>query len=144
MTRDLIRTQKGTSLVEFTIVAVLLLILLFGIIEFSIALYDKAVLTNASREGARAGIVAQNPRVTNGEIKEVVKKYAKDWLITFGADILGDDNITIAPETRDGLPFGTDLKVTVNYSYDFLVLSKLVSAITGPILLNATTVMKLE
>jgi Flp pilus assembly protein TadG len=35
--------------------------LLFGIIEFGIILYDKAMITNASREGARAGIVYSEP-----------------------------------------------------------------------------------
>jgi Flp pilus assembly protein TadG len=35
----------------------LLLIILFAIIEFSVALFNQAVMTNATREGARAGSV---------------------------------------------------------------------------------------
>jgi len=142
MARNLIRTQKGTSMVELAIVLPLLLILLFGIIELSIALYDKAMLTNASREGARAGIVAQNPRVTDARIRQVVRDYAAIYLITFGSDILGDEDILI---TRAGSTFGSNLTVSVNYRYDFLVLSRLITALIGhPISLNATTVMKLE
>ncbi len=140
MGKRLIRSNEGATMVELVIVLQILLIVLFGIGELSIALYDKAVLTNASREGARAGIV-QDPRKTDGEIKGVVKYYAKSHLITFGADILGDEDITI---TREGSSFGSDLTVSVNYNYDFLVLSRLVSALVGPITLNATTVMKLE
>jgi Flp pilus assembly protein TadG len=50
-------SQRGAAVVEFAFVLPLLLVILFGIIEFSFLLYDKAMLTNASREGARVGIV---------------------------------------------------------------------------------------
>ena len=53
----MIRDEHGGSLVEFAVIAPLLFVILFGIIEFGILIYDKAVITNASREGARAGIV---------------------------------------------------------------------------------------
>ena len=52
-----ISNANGAAAVEFAIVVPLLLLLLFGIIEFSLLLYNKAMLTNASREGARFGIV---------------------------------------------------------------------------------------
>jgi len=146
MRKRLIRSNEGATMVELAIVLQILLIVLFAIGELGIALYDKAMLTNATREGARAGIVAQDPRVTDGEIKSVVKKYlqdesGKDYLITFGADILGDEDITI---TKAGSSFGSDLTVSVNYRYDSLVLSRLISTLGGDITLNATTVMKLE
>ena len=51
------RDESGGSLVEFAVIAPLLFVILFGIIEFGILLYDQAKITNASREGARAGIV---------------------------------------------------------------------------------------
>jgi Flp pilus assembly protein TadG len=149
MARNLLKTQKGITMVELAIILPILFIILFGIAELAIALYDKAVLTNASREGARLGIVAQSrdpvtdiPAI-NARIRDHVKKYAKDWLITFGADpdILGDGNIDIV---WAGYQFGDNLKVSVNYRYDFLLLSRLISALGADITLNATTVMKLE
>ena len=45
-------------------------------------------------------------RVTDSVIKEVVKDYATSHLITFGADMLGDEDITI---TREGATFGDEL-----------------------------------
>ena len=60
MAKNIIRTQKGIVMVELAIIFPILLIVIFAICELGIALYDKAVLTNASREGARAGIVAQD------------------------------------------------------------------------------------
>ena len=46
--------QRGAAVVEFALILPILLILLVGTIDASLALYDKAVITNASREGARA------------------------------------------------------------------------------------------
>ncbi len=51
------RFQKGSVLVEFAIILPLFLALLFGVISFSVALYNKTVLNAATREGARAGIL---------------------------------------------------------------------------------------
>jgi hypothetical protein len=48
--------QKGAAAVEFAVVLPLLVLLLFGSIEFGLLLYNQEVITNASREGARAGI----------------------------------------------------------------------------------------
>jgi Flp pilus assembly protein TadG len=154
MVRNLIRTQKGVSTVELAIVLPILLIVLFAIAELAIALYDKAILTNASREGARAGIVAQSQSreeiidTINAHIRQVVKDYASQWLITFGAapDTLQDDHIIITWTDigNPGLDFGDNLTVSVNFRYDFLVLSRLISALGADMTLNATTVMKLE
>ncbi len=139
-----LNNRNGTAIVEFAVVLPVLLLILMGIIEFSFVLYDKAVLTNASREGARFGIVSQNPRVTDSQIKTVVKNYCKNFLITFGSDTLEDSSIDISPASRDGLPFGSDLTVTLNYRYDFLVLPSFMTTAMGPINLVAQTVMKLE
>ena len=53
--------QRGAETVEFAIILPILLIILFGIMEYGIVLYDKAVITNASREGARSGIAYKCP-----------------------------------------------------------------------------------
>lgn len=50
--------DRGTSLVEFAFVAVLLLTLVFGIINFGLILSFKQDLTRAAAEGARAAAVA--------------------------------------------------------------------------------------
>lgn len=45
---------------EFALIFPLLLFIVFGVIEFGTALYDKSVVTNASREAARAGVVLKS------------------------------------------------------------------------------------
>lgn len=131
------KNQKGAAAIEFAIVLPLLVLLIFGGIEFGLLLFNKQVITNASREGARAGIVSQSPRVTEEAIRGIVIGYCGDYLVTFG------DN-AIAPSvnaTAAGSAFGDDLTVLVTYKYDFLVLSNLGF---GTTVLNSQTVMKME
>lgn len=131
--------EKGSSAVEFAIVMPLLLVLVFGIIEFSLALYDKAVITNASREGARAGIVFKDTPVTDDEIAAIVTNYCQNKLVTFGVD----KNIT-STVTRAGYNPGDDLTVNVTYRYEYLVLPGFIATLTDGITMAATTVMRME
>lgn len=132
--------QKGASAVEFAIVLPLLVTLVFGIIEFSICFYNKAMLTNASREGSRAGIVFADPRISDTEIESVVNTYCGNNLITFGA---GGPSPTVAV-SRTGSGAGDTLTVTVDYHYDFLVMPNFISTLIGGLDLSAVTKMRLE
>lgn len=134
--------QRGAAAVEFAIILPLLVLLIFGTIEFSLLLFNKQVITNAAREGARAGIVSVNPRPTNEEIKTVIRDYCGDQLITFGSG----GGLTIPDpspsyETRSAGGFGTELRVTVQYKYEFLVLANLGF---DPVDIETVSVMKME
>ena len=144
--------QKGATAVEFAIVLSLLFTLIFGIIEFGLFIFNRQVITNAAREGARAGIIARQSRLSNDEIKAVVLNYSAQHLVTFGDDVLTDDDIDIKPIDSDLLDgfnpvthrcthFGCDLEVQMDYEYEFLFLSNIG---IGPIDLRATSVMKME
>ena len=134
--------QEGAAAIEFAICLPLLVLLIFGIIEFSILFYDQAVITNASREGARAGIVYASPsRVSDAEIKAVVINYCQDNLVTFGSGVLNAGSITV---NRTSDLSGDPLTVTVNYNYDFLVMPSFINSLLGGIQLSADTVMRME
>ena len=77
--------QKGAAAVEFALILPVLLLVFFGIVELSLALYDKAIITNASREGARAGIVLSSPKMTEAQIRDVVLTYTNGALLSLGA-----------------------------------------------------------
>src|SRR5689334_13284106 len=79
--------QRGAAVVEFALLLPLLLAITFGIVEFAIALYDKAVITNASREAARAGIVYAVPQPTNAQISTVATNYCQNYLISLGGKV---------------------------------------------------------
>lgn len=130
--------ETGAAAVEFAIVLPLLVLLLFGIVEFGLLLYNQQVITNASREGARYGIVSRTPRYSDGEIEQVVRNYCQDRLVTFSGST-EQTVVTCSPTNRD--IFGTDLTVDVQYPYTFLVLSNFG---LGKRDLSAATVMKME
>ncbi|MDR8727514.1 TadE/TadG family type IV pilus assembly protein [Burkholderia pseudomultivorans] len=134
-----LKHQKGVAAVEFAFVLPVLLLIMFGIVEFGLFLYDKAVITNASREGARAGIVLSNPPPTSGSVQTVVQNYTSNHLLTFGTQ-----NTPTVASSGVGGSFGTPATVTVQYQFSGLVLGQLFTALNGPITLSATTTMNNE
>ena len=134
-----LKRRNGSAAVEFAIVLPLLVVLVFGIIEFSVALYDKAMITNASREGARTGILFSDPRISDAEIINVVNNYCGTHLITFA----GPTGVSTTIQRVGDNP-GDSLTVRVAYQYTFLVLPSFVTDLTGGINLVAETVMRME
>ncbi len=147
MKKRLLKKNRGASAVEFAIILPLLVLLIFGIIEFAFALYDKAMITNASREGARAGIVYRSPAVTDAEIASIVNNYLGSHLVTFGnkrppsSDPVTGASVIVM---RTGGSPGGEVRVKVGYTYSFLVLPQLVSDLGGGINMASETVMRME
>lgn len=133
------QTQKGAAVIEFALILPLLLLLLIGGIDMSLALYDKAVITNASREGARAGIVARNPPISEAEIRQVVQNYTQSALVNLGAG-------TAPSVSIEQGSLGTDLtlRVSVNYTFQGIGLGDLFSSLGQPWVLSSSTVMVYE
>jgi Flp pilus assembly protein TadG len=129
-----LRGQHGASAVEFAILLPVLMLILFGTIEFGMVMYSREVLTNASREGARAGIVQQIPKPTEGQIQSVVTNY----LTGAGFD---PANVTINV-TGEGGVFPNDLTVAVSYPYQFFAPG--IMGLGNSITLNTQTVMRHE
>ncbi len=140
--------QRGASAVEFAIVLPLLVIFVFGIIEFGIIFYDKAMVTNASREAARKGIVFRDPRVTAAEIQSVVDNYCSGKMITFGSST---NPVTTVP-SGECVNHNDQLRVIVSYQYDFLLLPNFLAipffpsggGLPGTIDIEAVTEMRCE
>ncbi len=151
--KDKLRNQNGTAVVEFAVILPLLVVIVFGIIEFSVLLYDKAMVTNASREGARAGIVFNVDgsgdwlAVSDTTIRNTVTGYLSSYLISLGdptATVSIPDPVrTTNPDTGTYSPGGT-LTVTVTYTYTFMVIPNFIASIINPITLTAQTVMRFE
>ncbi|MDT8380434.1 MAG: TadE/TadG family type IV pilus assembly protein [Desulfotignum sp.] len=128
---------------EFAIVLPLLVLILFGILDFALLFYNKQVLTNASREGARAAIVVDNrttPTTIDGDeltfLQDIIKNYCKDRLINLN----GNDDLVNAPVFSINTGTG-HITATVTYDYDHLF-----SGITGfsSTTLTGRTVMRSE
>ena len=148
MARKIFGGGEGQALVEFAIVLPILMILLVGMMEFGLLFYNKHVITNASREGARYGIVVHAPRRSADQIKTVVSDYCGDRLITFGAGPLETEVEALSaagtPIATSAALFSDELTVTVTFHYDFLALPNFVAALIGGTDLEAETTMKYE
>jgi Flp pilus assembly protein TadG len=132
-----LKLQTGANLLEFALVTPLLLVIVFGVADASLAIFDKAVITNASREGARAGMTFRVPRLDDTEIRAVVTNYCAARLVNFGA------GAPVTSVSRTGLDSGDTLTVTVTYTYNYAVLSRLIPGL-GALNLVATTVVRME
>ncbi len=132
--------ERGVVAVEFALILPLLLILLLGMVEVSLMLYDQAIITNASREGARAGIVLRSPKLSVAEIQAVALAYSENSLVSLGSAAPPVVTVDQAPDPV----FSTSLTVSVAYAYSGFGLVGLLTTLTGPIQLNATSVMKNE
>jgi Flp pilus assembly protein TadG len=128
-----LKREEGAAAVEFALVLPILLVLVFGIIEFGMILYFQGVVASASREGARHGIVVSKPT----DVKEWTENYAQSFLPSPGgiADVA----------YGSGAP-GTPLTVTVSYDYTYIVIANLIPGLTsdGMIHLASTTTMYYE
>jgi Flp pilus assembly protein TadG len=136
-------STRGQALVELALALPMMLVMIFGAVEFGTALYDKAVVTNASREGARAGIVATTPRLNDRGIQDVASKYSKSHLLNYknGATDTAVTTITPALASRTS---GVLMTVTVTYTYNSFLLPKFLQSMAGGFKLDASTVMRME
>ena len=77
------RRHHGVAVVEFALILPVFLLLVLGVVELSVMFHDQAVITNASREAARAGVVLRKPKASADEIRDVAVRYAQAYLISF-------------------------------------------------------------
>ena len=141
------KTESGVAIVEFAFVLPLLVLLLFGTIEFSVILYDKAVLTNASREGARYGILISQDRsnVANwkSDIANIASNYSRNNLVSFRSASPPTVNVTVPSDNSLPNTFPNPLTVNITYTYSYYVLFGFRSSF-NTLTLGATTTMNLE
>lgn len=134
------KQSQGVSMIEFALVLPLLLILVFGIIEFSVALYDRAILTNASREAARAGVIFRATPLSTTDIAKIATDACQAHLVTLG----GTASPQATVDKPSGGTAGNPLTVTITYEFTGLLLGDLLSALSGSQTISASTTMMIE
>lgn len=101
--------ERGQALVEFALIAPLLLLLVLGVVEFGRAWHSYQVVTDAAREGARVAVVGNR----DPAIQEEVLATVRDALGRAGLD----------PDRADiqlsGIPgsVGDPAQVAISYAY---------------------------
>jgi Flp pilus assembly protein TadG len=140
------RPDSGQAIVEFAFVLPFILILILGIIDFGALFYNKAMITNASREGARAGIVYQDANHddvyephADSEIEAAVDSYLNGKLINFDGATAW---VTDVP-TNEATSPGGRVRVVVTYTHTFLAFGRLVGW-GNTIDIGSETIMRVE
>lgn len=124
--------ERGATLPETAIVMSLLLVLLFGIMDFGRAVYVYSFIANAAREGARWAIVRGQNSCANSNntvpscdaSQSAVQNYVKGLFI--GPANSADATITATWPTctvaQNGAPnaSGCIVEVSVAYNFSFL------------------------
>jgi Flp pilus assembly protein TadG len=72
--------RHGHTAVEFSLIAIILLMLLFGIMEYGRYLYTQNILNNAAREGARFCVVNINNFASAAAANTAAHTYINNYL----------------------------------------------------------------
>ncbi len=127
----LCRDQQGQALLELALALPILLLLIFGIIQFGIIFLDNQVINQAAREGVRVGAVGGS----DAEILATVERIT---------DNLDSARLQVLIDPADGeRRRGDSLKVEVHYSVP-IMLPVIGELIPNPYPLTAITVMRVE
>jgi hypothetical protein len=103
------RGDAGAAVVEFTLIAGILLLFLFGTAECALALNDRLVLEAAAREGARRAAIE------GGATARVYERI--DALLRAGHLDPAAVEVKISPWSA---PYGHSIWVTVSYRHRFI------------------------
>jgi Flp pilus assembly protein TadG len=153
--------ERGSVAVEIAIILPVLLVVIFGIIDFGHAYYMKHLMSDASREGARYATryctvgtarilpMALNPSVPDFILNTSVENSGKGgWGLK---DLLpADANPQVTPGgpgatwTSATTVAGKDLIVTVTATKTWFVLGTLIPGFGSSKLLSVTTTMTCE
>ncbi len=126
-------------MIEFIFVLPLLLLLVFGIMEFSILFSRLQTVSNAAREGARDAIVFRatcNAGTVASDVRGTVQNYA-----TSGGITIDDADITVTGACGGS---GNDATVQVVSTYDFQVVGGFIPGLAPSVDITGTSVMRNE
>jgi hypothetical protein len=72
-----LRSERSQSMTEFAIISPVLLLMIFGIIDFGRALYIYGTLVQAANEGVRVAIRASSPLPANSDVQTAAVQQAQ-------------------------------------------------------------------
>jgi Flp pilus assembly protein TadG len=108
-----LKNEQGQTMTELALVAPILLLLLFGIIQFGIVFNNYVTLTDAARAAARKGAVSRQESDPQGTCEAA--GYAA------GAN-LDEPGTKFVVTCSGSFAAGSDVTVTAKYPYDITLL----------------------
>ena len=133
MIRKFVKTERGQTLVELALILPIIILILFGTLEFGRIFHSYIVITNAAREGARLGALGKSNEEIISRIREASPLYQADTRLRI---------IRLEPNEsarNSGVP------LTVEVAYDVELVTPIISSILpNPVTLKSTAVMRVE
>lgn len=125
MVPKVMKKQKGQAMVEFVIIAPVLLMIVFGIIQFGILFNNYLTLTDAVRNGARQAAVSRTAAHPVKSATDRVKAAASDLNIAnLTIEVIPRDPVTGAQDWVQG----GDVTVSATYPYSIDLLGFVVKS----------------
>ena len=118
-----LRADSGQSLVEFAITAIVFLLLVFSILDFSYLYFAKVTLQSAVRQGGRYAITGQ--AMTSKSRYASILQTVEDNSMGFATSSNTTISSAVGGPSTGGGP-GDTITITVTYSYN--VITPLVAA----------------
>jgi Flp pilus assembly protein TadG len=119
--RGTIKTEGGQAIVEFALVAPILFLILFGIVQFGIAFMNSIALTDAVREGARTAAVSRTAADPVAATESAVVNAADDL-------DPNDVDVTVTPADSSSWQAGGSVTVSATYPYSINLLGIVVAS----------------
>jgi len=118
MPRTRPRGDRGAAAVEFALVVPILLVVLFGIIDFGFAINRYAIVNNAAREGVREASLG----ATEAEIRAAVTRGMSDLGGTFVITVSckKPDGKTTCTSWNAGAETGGIAEVKVDFTHSWI------------------------
>ena len=116
--------DKGAELIEFALVLPLLLLLMFGIMDFGLLFQRYEAVTNAAREGARIAVL---PGYAQADIQVRVTQY----LAAAGLKSTPTVSYTAPQAVNVGGACVTITGVTVGYPHQYFLIGKIIGLFGG-------------
>lgn len=105
--RRRVRSQRGSAIVDFALVSVVLVPLFFGVLQLALVWHIKTTLTSAASEGARYG-AAYNRTAVDGEQRTaatVDEVFGRDFVDEVsGANVAIDGQAAVEVSVRAQVP----------------------------------------
>ena len=151
------RSSRGQSLVEFSLVFPIIVLLVVGFFEIGRAVFAFNTIANAARQAVRVAAVNQLPDVTDcDESRPIEDPYEPHWSLRGCAILAGSvlgistSNVSVAYAAPPGTTLDCDPTLhvgciaTVTVTYDFSVSTPFVSLLIGPIAMTQSSSMPIE
>ncbi len=129
--------QRGSAAIEMALLLPILILMVVGVVEFGLLMHNQSVVTSASSVAARAGMAQGSPKLSNTQIAKIASDYCTGNLMAFSSA----PNVSVDVLQASEPVFQKPLQVTVQFTYQGLLVGTFLSALQMNPQLIATTVM---